>query len=130
MNADKTKPEIHSWPWFHGREMPSRFHPRSSAFICGSKAFLLSLFLAGCAIGPNYSKPEVDVPRVWKEAGEWVPAQPKDAAPKGKWWEAFNDPVLNALVEQVSVSNQTLKIAEGRYREARAAVTTARSGFF
>ena len=50
--------------------------------------------------------------------------------PKGKWWEVFNDPVLNGLVEQVSVSNQTLKVAEARYGQARAAVASARSQFF
>ena len=86
--------------------------------------------MSGCAIGPNYSKPEALVPEQWKEAGDWVVAQPKDAAPKGKWWEAFNDPVLDALEEQVSVSNQNLAAAEARYRPARAAVASVRSGFF
>jgi NodT family efflux transporter outer membrane factor (OMF) lipoprotein len=93
-------------------------------------AFALSLILTGCAIGPNYSKPDVEVPAQWKEAGDWVVAQPKDEVPKGKWWEAFGDPVLNGLMEQVSVSNQTLKAAEARYLQARAAVRSARSGFF
>src|SRR5450631_2325305 len=97
----------------------------SSVFIC-----VPALFLCSCAIGPNYSKPPVDVPAQWKEAGDWVVAQPKDAAPKGKWWEAFNDPVLNGLEEQVEVSNQTLAAAEARYRQARAAVQSARSQLF
>jgi len=61
-------------------------------------ALLLPLFIAGCAMGPNYSKPEVEVPAQYKEAGDWVIAQPKDALPKGKWWEAFNDPVLDSLM--------------------------------
>ncbi|HEX7558307.1 MAG TPA: efflux transporter outer membrane subunit [Usitatibacter sp.] len=88
------------------------------------------MLLSGCAIGPNYSKPPVEVPSQWKEAGDWVVAQPKDASPKGKWWEAFNDPVLNGLEEQVEVSNQTLAAAEARYRQARAAVQSARSQLF
>jgi NodT family efflux transporter outer membrane factor (OMF) lipoprotein len=96
-------------------------HLRSSA---------VALLLAGCAIGPNYSKPEVEVPAQWKEAGDWVVAQPKDAAPKGKWWEAFNDAILNGLMEQVNVSNQNLKAAEARYTQAHAAVQSARSGLF
>jgi NodT family efflux transporter outer membrane factor (OMF) lipoprotein len=100
-----------------------RFHLRSSAFA-------LLLILGGCAIGPNYSKPETVVPEQWKEAGDWVVATPADALPKGKWWEAFNDPVLNELMEEVSVSNQTLKAAEARYRQARAAVQSARAEFF
>jgi NodT family efflux transporter outer membrane factor (OMF) lipoprotein len=88
------------------------------------------LFICSCAVGPNYSKPSAEAPTQWKEAGDWVVAQPKDAAPKGKWWEAFNDPVLNGLEEQVEVSNQTLAAAEARYRQARAAVQSARAGFF
>ena len=90
----------------------------------------LALAIGGCAIGPNYSKPEAIVPAQWKEAGDWVVAQPKDAAPKGKWWEAFNDPVLDSLEQQVSVTNQSLAAAEARYRQARAAVASARSGLF
>jgi NodT family efflux transporter outer membrane factor (OMF) lipoprotein len=88
------------------------------------------LILTGCAVGPNYSKPDVEVPAQWKEAGDWVVAQPKDAAPKGKWWEAFEDPVLNSLEEQVEVSNQTLAATEARYRQSRAAVQQARSQLF
>jgi NodT family efflux transporter outer membrane factor (OMF) lipoprotein len=93
-------------------------------------AIFLAFALAGCAVGPNYKKPDVEAPTQWKEAGDWVVAQPKDAAPKGKWWEGFNDPVLNALEEQVEVSNQTLAAAEARYRQARAAVQSARAGLF
>ena len=93
-------------------------------------ALLLPLVVAGCAIGPNYSKPDVETPAQYKEAGDWVVAQPKDAQPKGKWWAAFNDPVLDTLMSQVEVSNQSLKAAEARYREARAAVASARSGLF
>ncbi|MGZ5037668.1 MAG: efflux transporter outer membrane subunit [Usitatibacter sp.] len=87
--------------------------------------------LSGCAIGPEYSKPAVDVPAQFKEvAGDWVVAKPKDDLPKGKWWEVFNDPALNALEEQVQVSNQTLAAAQARYRQSRAAVQQARSQFF
>jgi NodT family efflux transporter outer membrane factor (OMF) lipoprotein len=99
-----------------------RVHLRSSAVAL--------LFLGGCAIGPNYSRPDVEMPAQWKEAGDWVVAKPSDAVPKGKWWEVFDDPVLNALAEQVSVSNQNLKAAEARYTQARAAVQAARSGLF
>jgi NodT family efflux transporter outer membrane factor (OMF) lipoprotein len=91
---------------------------------------LLACFVAACAVGPDYHKPEAAAPEVYKEAGDWIKADPKDAAPKGKWWEAFHDPVLNDLEEQVSVSNQTLAAAEARYRQAHAAVQAARAGFF
>jgi NodT family efflux transporter outer membrane factor (OMF) lipoprotein len=90
----------------------------------------LLLLPAACVVGPDYSKPEVVTPPVYKEAGAWVVATPSDTAPKGKWWQAFNDPVLNELMEQVDVSNQTLAAAEARYRQARAAVEGARAGLF
>jgi len=89
-----------------------------------------SLLLASCAIGPNYSKPPVDMPDKFKETEGWTLAKPADAVPKGKWWEVFQDPVLNGLEEQVEVSSQTLRISEARYRQAQAAVEAARAQFF
>src|SRR5476651_168185 len=103
---------------------------RSSAPHLRSSAFPMLLLASGCAIGPDYAKPVAEAPTQWKEAGDWVVAQPKDAVPKGKWWEAFNDPVLNGLEEKVEISNQTLAAAEARYRQAKASVESARAGLF
>jgi NodT family efflux transporter outer membrane factor (OMF) lipoprotein len=94
------------------------------------KLAVLALILGGCTVGPDYKKPDVETPAAFKESGEWVVAKPADTAPKGQWWQAFNDPVLNGLVEQVSVSNQTLKAAEARYTQAVAATALARSAFY
>ena len=49
---------------------------------------------------------------------------------RGAWWEIFGDPQLNALVAQVSVSNQNLAVAEAQYREAQALVREARASYF
>ena len=91
---------------------------------------LLTLLAAGCAVGPNYSRPPAETPPAYKELGAWALAQPSDNAPKGKWWEVFGDPVLNGLEEQVSVSNQSLKSSEAVYRQALAAVRSARAQLF
>lgn len=88
------------------------------------------LALAGCAVGPDYTRPAMQAPDAYKETGEWKVAEPRDQYPRGKWWQSFGDPVLDGLMEKVDVSNQTLKSAEARYRQAQAAVTTARAGFF
>ena len=64
------------------------------------------------------------------EAAGWKQSQPGDAYAKGRWWELYNDPALNALEEQVSVSNQNVAQAEAQYREARAAVSVARAALF
>ena len=94
------------------------------------KAILLSLVLAGCAVGPDYKKPDVQSPEKYKEAGEWLVANPSDAAPKGEWWKVFRDPVLDELMGRVQIDNQNLRAAEARYRAARAQVTAARASLF
>jgi NodT family efflux transporter outer membrane factor (OMF) lipoprotein len=60
----------------------------------------------------------------------WKLAQPNAAIPRGKWWEMYNDPQLNALEEQVSISNQNVLLAEAQYRQARDQVRIARSALF
>jgi len=79
-------------------------------------AWLLSVtgltLLTGCAVGPRYAKPNAPAPPAYKEVPpNWKTAQPSDQAAKGKWWEVFQDAQLNALEEQINVSNQTLKAA-------------------
>jgi NodT family efflux transporter outer membrane factor (OMF) lipoprotein len=88
--------------------------------------------LSGCTVGPNYRRPTAPVPPAFKESPPdgWKEAQPSDGAIKGKWWEIYNDSDLNALEEQVSISNQNVLAAEGQYRAARAAVQIARAALF
>jgi NodT family efflux transporter outer membrane factor (OMF) lipoprotein len=100
----------------------------------------LVLASAGCAVGPNYRQPAVGAPPAFKEqppvnleeaeAAGWKQSQPGDAYAKGRWWELYNDAALNALEEQVNVSNQNVLQAEALYRQARAAVRVARSPLF
>jgi NodT family efflux transporter outer membrane factor (OMF) lipoprotein len=82
----------------------------------------LVTFISGCSVGPKYVKPSVPLATTYKEGEGWKRAQPGDEAIRGKWWEMFRDPQLNALEDQVNVSNQTLKVAEARLRQARAAI--------
>ncbi len=89
-------------------------------------------------VGPNYHRPSAPAPAAYKElppadspqASEWAPAQPNDALARGKWWEIYNDPELNTLEEQVSISNQNLKMAEAQFREAEFAVRIAHSNLY
>jgi NodT family efflux transporter outer membrane factor (OMF) lipoprotein len=60
----------------------------------------------------------------------WKVAQPKDHLVRGAWWEIFNDPQLNSLEEQANISNQSLKVAEAQFRQARALVQVARAAYF
>jgi NodT family efflux transporter outer membrane factor (OMF) lipoprotein len=91
----------------------------------------LALALAGCAVGPDYVRPEVEAPAQYKELPPgWRTAQPSDAAPRGEWWAMFGDPELDALIARIDISNQNLRIAEARLRQARALADQARAGLF
>jgi NodT family efflux transporter outer membrane factor (OMF) lipoprotein len=107
---------------------------RGLAFAMG----VFSLFLGGCMVGPKYVKPSVPMapafkeqpPQSFKENDDWKPAQPGDQTLRGKWWEIFGDPQLNELEEEVTQSNQNLKVAEARFRQARAMIRFNRSAEF
>jgi len=89
-----------------------------------------SIFLHACTVGPNYVKPDPPVPIAYKEIEGWKQAEPQDHVPRGKWWEIFNDPELNALEEQVNISNLNIAMAESRYGQAMELLRAARSGYF
>ena len=93
---------------------------------------LLTLFSAACLKVPPYERPSAVVPVHFKEPPPpgWKEAEPSDGVLRGKWWEIFKDPALNALEEQVNISNQNVLQAEAQFREARAAVRIARSALF
>jgi NodT family efflux transporter outer membrane factor (OMF) lipoprotein len=86
--------------------------------------------LGACAVGPNYVRPTVPTPAEFKESKGWKSAEPRDQLPRGKWWEVYGDKDLDALMEQVNVSNQNIKQAEAQYRAARALVQSARAAYF
>jgi NodT family efflux transporter outer membrane factor (OMF) lipoprotein len=88
------------------------------------------LQLTGCVVGPKYHAPVVQAPAAYKEAGDWKPAQPNDQNLGGSWWTVFEDTRLNALEEQVNVSNQNLKAAEAQFRQARATLRYYRADYF
>ncbi len=90
----------------------------------------LVLTLAGCAAGPDYKRPEVEIAAAYKEAGEWKPAQPQDDLDRGKWWGVFGDPQLDALLKQVEISNQNVLVAEAQFRRAQAVVASSRAAYF
>jgi NodT family efflux transporter outer membrane factor (OMF) lipoprotein len=85
--------------------------------------------LTACTVGPNYVRPTAETPPAFKEMAGWKKAQPRDLELRGKWWEAFNDPLLNALEEKISISNQSLLQATAQFRQARALVQSARAGY-
>jgi NodT family efflux transporter outer membrane factor (OMF) lipoprotein len=91
---------------------------------------LSASLLSGCVVGPNYRQPIAPTATHFKEADGWVPATPADAFAKGDWWTIFNDPVLDALEQRVTVSNQTVAQYFYAYRNAHQLVKEARSSYF
>lgn len=100
---------------------------RAARFVLFS-ATILSL--VGCAVGPKYKTPATLTPPAYKELANWKTAEPNDQNLGGNWWEVFNDPQLNALEQQVNVSNQNLKAAVAQYRQARAALRYNRADYY
>lgn len=91
---------------------------------------LAALLLSGCTVGPKYVRPATEVPASYKEVNGWKTAQPSAAQPKGNWWQAFQDPELDSLEQEVTVSDQTLKIAQEQFVQARAAIRVVSSAEF
>lgn len=89
-----------------------------------------ALQLTGCVVGPKYHQPPAPAAPAYKEVGDWKPAQPNEKNLGGDWWKVFQDPQLDALEDQVNVSNQNLKAAEGQYRQARAALRYNRADYY
>jgi NodT family efflux transporter outer membrane factor (OMF) lipoprotein len=88
--------------------------------------------VAGCqylSVGPVYHRPSIEVPQGYREAQEWKPAEPQDTKPRGNWWDLYDDPDLDALMRQVAVSNQNVRLAAARYDQAVALLGNARSGY-
>jgi NodT family efflux transporter outer membrane factor (OMF) lipoprotein len=119
-------------------------HPLMAAFrylvtsILAVLLVLLVFALESCTVGPKYARPNTPTPAAYKEqppasyqgVDQWQPAHPADMGNHGKWWELFGDAELNGLEEQVATSNQTLKVDEARFREARAAIRFNRAAQF
>lgn len=84
----------------------------------------------GCTVGPGYKRPTAQVPDTWKGEGPWQTATPKDAIPKGAWWQIFHDAELDRLEQDVLQANQSLEAARDRLYQARAQARIASSAYF
>lgn len=81
--------------------------------------------LAGCAVGPDFLRPEVEVPADWR-----VALPQAEGYANLRWWEAFGDPALNRLVEAALRENLDLQVAAARVERYLGQLSTTRSQFF
>lgn len=106
--------------------LPRAFRPLSAAV-----AVATAVLLAGCAVGPDYHRPDASIPAAFKEApAGWKVAQPADRTDRGPWWKVYADPQLDALIDRLNASNQTIAQSAAAYRQARALVAEARAAYF
>lgn len=87
---------------------------------------LTSLLLGGCTLGPDYHRPALAAPAHFKQAEGWRQAEPGDVLARGTWWQLYNDPILDGLVDALNRSNQTVAQYEAQYRQALALVRSSR----
>lgn len=78
--------------------------------------------LFGCAAGPEYQKPALDLPVAWKVEAPWREGRPDDATAKGPWWQGFGDAELDTLEQRAMANSPTLAIANARLMQARSAL--------
>ena len=111
------------------RSLALRAPARAAASI-NIGALSLTLALAGCTLGPNYSREAAPVPTNYKELKGWKRATPSDDIARGDWWTVYKDSALNTLLPQIEVSNQTVAAAAAAYDEARAIIRETQAALF
>ncbi len=119
MNAIANDPE--------GSADGKKRHPRVRILL----SLLLVLGLgSGCAVGPDFHRPEAAVPARWSQYAQPAPPLPQKVADEklAHWWSCFHDPMLSSLEKRAVAANLDLKLAEARVREARAQRAVAAGG--
>jgi multidrug efflux system outer membrane protein len=89
----------------------------------------IAVLLAGCAVGPNYKRPTVNVPTDYRDS---MAAQTAAASSFGNenWWQVYQDPVLEQLIHTALQQNYDVRIAATRVLEAQAQVGITRANQF
>ncbi len=103
-----------------------RMRSRATAVLSPAVAMLL----AGCAAGPDYHRPAVEMPVAWKVEAPFREGAPNDVAAKGPWWLRFGDTQLDVLEQQALAGSPTLVAASARLTQARATLTASNAGLF
>jgi NodT family efflux transporter outer membrane factor (OMF) lipoprotein len=122
--------------WNHKTSTMERTHANTQALIVS--IFVAAFVFGGCTVGPKYQRPTAQAPAAYKEltpadfskTDGWKVAQPQDNVLHGNWWAIFNDPQLDALEQQVNISNQNIQSAMASYMAARALVKEARAQYY
>jgi NodT family efflux transporter outer membrane factor (OMF) lipoprotein len=115
-------------PFARSRSMTPSRQPRLALQTIGALALLS---LAGCALGPDYHTPTVQIPATFKEGVDWQRAQANpQASLSNTWWTLYQDDTLTQLIGQSLQANQSIVAAEAAYRVAQATVDASVASLF
>ena len=104
---------------------------KSGTVIAILPLILASILMSGCMVGPNYRRPVVQTPGVYRDLNENAQAQAQAASFADlPWWQVFQDPQLQELIRTALKENYDLQLATERIAAARAQVTITRSSLF
>lgn len=87
------------------------------------------MLLAGCKLGPNYKRPPVDTPSIYR-ADQQASGQTQPSLGNEKWWTVFQDPQLQELIRTALAQNYDLRIAAARVLQAQALLGITRADQF
>ena len=90
---------------------------------------VFGLLLAGCLVGPNYQRPAIDAPDVHRGDSQSAIAS-SESLGNEKWWEVFQDPVLQQLIRTAIEQNYDIRIAASRVLQAQAQLGVTRANQF
>jgi multidrug efflux system outer membrane protein len=93
--------------------------------MCRATLAIVTLALAGCAVGPDYRRPDIDTPASY----EYLPKDVADTA-NTEWWKQFGDPVLDQLIAEALANNRNVKQAAANVQQAAALLTETKSQFY
>ncbi len=100
--------------------------PRRKAGVCLPLISYLAALLAGCAVGPDYRRPAINSPAVFRGGNATTNSSIADL----DWWGVYQDPALQTLIREELTNNYDLRIAMSRVEQSRAVAAQARSQFF
>jgi multidrug efflux system outer membrane protein len=103
------------------RSCPAAPRQASSAVA----AALLAALLAGCVVGPDYRRPDIQAPPAYL-----YPAGEDAALADTEWWKAFGDPVLDGLIAEALAQNRNIRIAAANVEQAAGVLQSTRSAFY
>jgi NodT family efflux transporter outer membrane factor (OMF) lipoprotein len=123
-------PVVHLMPAIPSATAKSPPANRLRLSLGTSIAIAAAILISGCAVGPDYVRPALDLPSAYKEPGPWKTAQPGQIDSNQRWWEVYGDSTLNDLMTQANQANQSIRLAAAQYRQAQATAALARASLW